>query len=150
MFIAPLQADAGGPEIVRHELVGRGFSHVPMHQRINPAALAARRDAHQPARGKVGEVGREIRDHEEVVRLSDAPGLLVVFGDCFKLIAQIQLRDFLDVLVQLREALFDVFGLRPDALIDEAILVIRQVHQAGETLPEIKRVENREHHAAGR
>ena len=46
--------------------------------------------------------------------------------------------------------MFDVIGLRPDATIDEAVLVVGEVHQTRKALSEVHRVEDGEHDTTGR
>ena len=108
-------------------------------QRAPLAAMLCRR-----SRRGLAEARREIRDDEEVIFLRHAAGLLVVFGDRRVLVAQIHLDDLLDVLAELGEPLLDLVALRPDAAVDEALLVIAKVHEAGEILPEADRVDDRE------
>ena len=107
-----------------------------MDQRVDAAPGAAGGDAQQAPGGGLAEVHREIGDDQEVVLLRDVARLLVVFGDGGVLVAQIHLDDLLHVLVQVRQPLLDLPGLRPDAAVDELLLVIRQVHDAGEVLAE--------------
>ena len=105
-----------------------------MNEGEDAAARAAGGDALQPLRRDVAEIGREIGDDEEVIFFGDAAGLLVVFGDGRVLVAQVHLDDLLDVLAQFREALLDLVALRPDAAVDEAFLVIGEVHEPREIL----------------
>ena len=75
--------------------------------------------------------------------------MFVEFRDSGVFIAKVKLSDFFDVLVQLNEALLDLFGLRPDAAIDQAIFVIGEVHEAGEALAEAHRIQDGKDDAAG-
>ena len=75
---------------------------------------------------------REVGDDKEIVFLGDVSGDLVVFRDALILIAQIHLDDLFDVLVELAEFFFDLRLLRPDAIVDQAVFVIGEVHQSGE------------------
>ena len=94
-----------------------------MNQSEHAATRSAGDDAEKSPHCQVAEVHREIGDDQEMVRLGDAPGLGVVVGDCRVFVAEIELGDFLDVFVQLGQALFDMFGLRPDAPVDQAVLM---------------------------
>ena len=71
-----------------------------------------------------------------MIFLRHAARLLIVLGDRRVLVAQIHLDHFLDVLIELREPLLDLALLRPDAAVDQRLLIIGQVHQPGEILPE--------------
>ena len=57
-----------------------------------------------------------------------APGLRVVFSYGGVFVAEIHLDDFLHVLVEFREPFLELSRLRPDAAVDAALLVIREVH----------------------
>ena len=137
-------------KVVRDKLHARRFSQVPMDESEHAATRPAGGDAQEAADGQITEVDREIGDDQEVIRLGDAARLFVVICNGRVFVAEIELGNLLDMLVQLGEALLEVIRLRPDAAIDEAVFVIREVHEAGEALPEIERVEDSEHHAAGR
>ena len=71
-------------------------------------------------------------------------GLGVVFGDGFVFVAEIHLDDLFHVFVQLRQLFLELVGLCPDAAVDVALLVIGQVHEAGEILAEADRIKNGE------
>lgn len=107
-------------------------------------------DAEEALGGEVAEGRGEIGHDDEVIFLGDVAGLLVVFGDGRVFIAEIHLDDFLHVLVQVGEALFDLRGLRPDAAVDQMFRVVGQVHDAGETLAQADRVDDRETDLSGR
>ncbi len=143
-------ADAVFPQLIGNETVGRRLALIPMDEREDAAARAAAGDALQPLHRDLAEVRREVRDDEEVVFFRDAAGLLVVFGDRRVFVAQIHLDDLLDVLAQLGEPLLDLVALRPDAAVDEAFLVVGEVHQAGEVLAEPDRVDDGERELARR
>ena len=98
----------------------------------------------QTFHGDLAEVRREIRDDEELIFLRETTGLRVVFRKRRVFVSQIHLRDLLDVFVEVGEALLDLRLLRPDAAVDETILEIREVHDAGEVLSEADRIKNRE------
>ena len=121
-----------------------------MNEGENAATRSAGDDAEQTSHGQIAEVDREIGDDEVMVRLGDATGLLVVFGNGGVFVAEVELGHFFDVLVQLAETLFDMFGLGPDSPVDQAFLVIGQVHESGEALPEVMGIENGEEHPARR
>ena len=103
-----------------------------------PQRGAAGGDAQQALGGGLAEVRREIRDDQEVILLRDLARLLVVLGDRRVLVAQIHLDDLLHVLVQVGQPLLDLARLRPDAAVDELLLVVGQVHDAGEVLPQAR------------
>ena len=117
---------------------------VPVQQHEDAAARAAGGDALEPRSRHFAEARREIGYDQEMVFLGNAPGLLVVFGDRRILIAQIHLDHFFDVLAEFGEALFDLLALGPDAPVDEALLVIGELHQSREVLAEPNGIEDRE------
>ena len=80
----------------------------------------------------------------------EPPGLRVVFGERGVFVAQIHLRDLLDMLVEVGEALLELWLLCPDAAVDEAFFEIGQVHDTGEVLAEADWIEDGERQAARR
>ena len=145
-----LDADAVLAEFVGHESVRDGLPLVPVDQREDAAAWAADGDALQACSSRVTEARGEVGDDEEVILLRHAASLLVVFRDRRILVAQIHLDDLFNVLVHLREPLFDLVALRPDAAVDEAFLIIGDVHEAGEVLTKPDRINDGERDLAGR
>ena len=115
-----------------------------MNEHIHPAARPAGGDAQQPLGGGLREVRREIRHDQEVILLRNHARLLVVFRDGGILVAQIHLDDLLHVLVQVGQLLLDLARLRPDAAVDDLLLVVGQVHDAGEVLPQAHGVKDGE------
>ena len=77
-----------------------------------------------------------------MVFFSDHPGLVVILRDAFKLIAQIHLDDLLNVATEDAEAFLDLFPLGPDAVIDQAVFVVREMHQSAKVLPQPDRVDD--------
>src|ERR1039458_6359698 len=139
------QSDNSKPLSVRtrHTLFLRS-SLIPMNECINAATRAVRGDVAQPPRGGLAKIHRERRDDEEVIFFRDAAGLRVVFRDGRVFVAQIHLDDFLHVIVQLRELLLELRRLRPDAAVEAAFVVVRQVRQRGKILSEADGIKNRE------
>ena len=82
----------------------------------------------------LGEVGREVGDHQNAERLGDLAGLGVVLLDRLELVAQVLLDHVLHVLGQVGQPLLDVLRLGPDAAGDERLVVVGQVHEGGEVL----------------
>ena len=130
------EADAALAEIIGHEPVRLGLALVPLHERENPAARAARGDALEALGGDLAEIRRKIGHNEKMVFLRHASGLFVVFGDRRVLVAQVHLDHFFDVFAQFRQPFLDLVALGPDAAVDQALLVIREVHEPRETFPE--------------
>ena len=143
-------ADGVLAQFLRHKFHRRGLALIPMDEQMHAATRAAGGDALQALHRHLAEVRREIRDDEEMIFLRQPPGLRVVFRERFVFVAQIHLRDLLDVFVEIGEALLELRLLRPDAAVDEALLEIRQVHDAGEVLSEANRIEDRESQPARR
>src|SRR5690349_684057 len=79
-----------------------------------------------------------------MILLANSTGPGVILGKGRILVAQVHLNNFLHVRVQLAQLLLDLAGLGPDSAVDRAVVVIRQVHQAGETLAEPDRIDNGE------
>ena len=123
---------------------------VPMNEGEHAATRAAGGDVDEPPAGGFAEVHREIGDDEDMIFFGDGAGLGVVFGDGFVLVAEIHLDDLFHVLVQFGELLLELAGLRPDAAVDVAFLVIGQVHEAGEILAEADGIKNGEAELARR
>jgi len=115
-----------------------------MNECEDTAARTAHDDAFQPRHARLTEPSGQPGNDEEVILLRHAARLLVVLGDRCIFIAQIHLDDFLDVLVELGEALLDVIPLRPDAAVDERWLVIGQMHQSGKVLPQTDGIDDRQ------
>ena len=61
-------------------------------------------------------------------------GLQIVFHDALVFVAEVHLDDFFHVLVQFREPGLDVIALGPDLAVDQALLVVGEVHDACEIL----------------
>ena len=85
-----------------------------------------------------------------MVFLREPPGLGVVFRERFVFVPEIHLRDLLDMLVEISQPLLELRLLCPDPAADEALLEIRQMHDAGEILPEPHRIEDGERKAPRR
>ena len=148
VFLA--DANAVGAQFVGRKTIGQRLPFVPVQEGEHAAARAAGGDALEPGGGSFAERGGEIRDDQEMVFLRNAPGLLVVFSDRRVLIAQIHLDHFFDVLAEFRQALFDLVALGPDAAVDEALLVVRELHQPREVFAQPHGIDDRETDLAGR
>ena len=125
-----------GPAFVAGEPVRLGRPEVGVHEGEHAAARTAGDDAFEPLHGGLAEVGREVGDDEEVVFFGDDSGLVVVFRDVVEFVAQIHLDDFFDVPAEDAEAFLDLLPLGPDAVVDQAVLVVGEVHQPAEILAE--------------
>src|SRR5439155_18430269 len=110
---------------------------------------AAGRYAYEPARGGLGEVGREIRDYDDAKRLGNLTRLGVILLDRVEFVAQILLNHVLHVLGQIGQPLIDVLRLRPDPISNHRLVEIRQVHEAGEVLAQSHGIDDRETDFAG-
>ena len=150
-FIAdPADADARLLQFLGGKTVRQWQPLIPMNQREHTATRAADGDALESLRRGLAEACGKIGHDEKVIFFRHAAGLFVVLGDRGVLVPQIHLDDFLDVLVQLAEPLVNLIALRPDAPVDEALLVVRDVHEPGEILPEPDRINDGEAELAGR
>ena len=149
-FAFVLNANAAFSQFVRHKILRQRLAVVPMNQAINPAPRATGGDTQQAFGGRIAEVHGKISHDQEMIFLGDHAGLFVVFGNGLIFIAQIHLDDFFHVLVQVPEPLLDLAGLGPNPAIDELLLIIGQVHHAGETLSQPNRVDDREIQPSGR
>ena len=67
-----------------------------------------------------------------------------------ELVAEVLLDDVLHVLGQVGQPLLDVRAVGPDARADQGLVVVGQVHEAGEVLAQPDRVDDREAHPPGR
>jgi hypothetical protein len=76
--------------------------------------------------------------------------LFVVVVDGRELVAKIFLDDRFHVLGQVAQADVDVLRIGPDAPADKSFVVVGEVHEAGEILPEADGVDDREPHASRR
>ena len=103
-----------------------------MEEEIDPAARAAGGDAKQSLRRGLAEGGGKSGNHDKAVLFRDGAGMRVVVIEGREFIPEVHLDHLLDVLVQLGQALLDLRGLGPDAAMDQALLIITQMHQAGE------------------
>ncbi len=123
---------------------------IPVDQCIDTAAWTADGDALEALGRGIAEVGGEVCDDEEVVFFCDAACLLIVLGDRGVFIAKVHLDDLLDVLIEFGESLLDLVALRPDAAVDEALLVIGEMHEASEVLAEADGINDGEGHLSRR
>ena len=137
-------------EFVIQRRIRRGLAEIALDQQMHAAARAAGGDGTQAFHRGIAEGRGKPGDHDEAVFLGDGAGLFVVGIDVRELVAEIHLDDFFDVIVDLGEALLDVGGLRPDPVIDERFLVIRQMHQPGEVLAESHGIDEHERGPARR
>ena len=136
--------EIGDAEVRRH-----GLGRVDRDDRVDAAPRAGGGDARQPAGTRLGEVGREVRDNDEAIRLRHL-GVGVVVADRFVFIAQIFLDHQFDLLRDVDKTLFDLLRLRPDAARDEEFVIVGQMHESGELFAEAERVDDREPALAGR
>ena len=104
----------------------------------------------QPLHSNLAEVRQEIRDDEELIFSARRPACaLYSASDAYSLRRYICVT-FSIVLVEITEAVLDLRLLRPDAAVDQALLKIREVHDAGKILAKADGVKNRERQSSGR
>src|SRR5205814_7042938 len=94
-------------KVVRDKLHARRLSQVPMNESEHTATRPAGGDAKEAADGQITEVDRKIGDDEKMVSLGDAARLFVVICNGRVFVAEIELGNLLDMLVQLAEALLE-------------------------------------------
>ena len=148
---AVLEREHGGMlfEIRDAEVRRHGLGRIDRDDRVHAAPRAGGGDARQPAGARLGEVGREVRDHDEAVWLRHL-GVSVVITDRFIFIAQVFLDHQLDLLRDVHEALFDLLRFRPDSAGDEQFVIVGQMHEAGELFAETEGIDDREPALSGR
>ena len=97
--VAQGHSHARAAELVVERGISRRQAQIALDQQMHPAACAARRDGKQPLARRFAEARWKPSDDEKTIFLGDGASLLVVFSDVRKLVAEIHLDDFLDVLV---------------------------------------------------
>ena len=146
---APRGGDGAAAQVGFVEARGQRSAQVAQEQHVHAAARAALQDAGEALGGLVGDVHREVRHHQEPVRLGDLARLLVVRLDGGVLVAQVLLDHRLHVLGEVGQPLLDVLGVRPDAVGDQELHLVGQVHEPGKALPEANRVDEGEARLSG-
>jgi len=141
---------AAGLDVVDLQADRQGLARVVGDESVYAAAGPAADDAAEPPGGLFVETGRKIGDDQEAVWLGEFAGLLVVCVDRFELVAEVLLDDVLHVVRQVGEPLLDVRAFRPDARVNQGLLVVGQVHEPGEVAAEADGIDDREAHTAGR
>ena len=127
----------------RFEPVRQGLFCIDDDKRIDAAAGSRAGKADQPTGRVFAEIHREMRDDQKMEGLRDLAGLCVVLGQRFILIAQVLLQHVLHVYGEVRQALVDLRRLGPDAVIDEPVIVVRQVHEGREVFAATDGVDDR-------
>ena len=135
--------DVGEAEVGRQCLL-----RVDRHDRVDAAPRPAGGDARQPTGAGLGEVGREVADDDEAVGLGDL-GIGVVSADRGVFVAEVFLDHQFHLLGDVGQALLDLLRLGPDSAGDEELVVIGQMHEAGEVLSQSERIDDREPGLAG-
>ena len=138
------QADTGFFQVIQQQISRQRRALIPLDEHINAAAGAAGGDVPQPAGRRVAEIDGERGDDQKMILFRQGARLRVILRNGRVIIAQIHLDDFFHVLVQIRELFLELRRLSPDAAVDGAFLVIRQVHQGREIFPETDRIKNGE------
>ena len=145
----PRGGDGAAAQVGFVEACRKRRAQVAQQQHMHAAARAALQDAREALGGLVGDVHREVRHHQEAIRLGDLARLLVVRLDGGVLVAQVLLDHRLHVLGEVGQALLDVLGVRPDAVGDQELHLVGQVHEPGEALPQSHGIHEREARLAG-
>ena len=115
-FVLPQQVNAVRIEVFEAEAVRHFRSRVDGHQRMHAASGAAGNNARQSPRGRLGEIGREIRHHQHAIGLGHLAGKLVVLLDRLELVAKVDLDDIFHVLGEVQQALVDMGAFGPNAV----------------------------------
>ena len=140
--LLPDHVDARGLELLELEARRQAELRIVHHQGIDAAPRAAVDDADQAAQRGVVEIGREVGDDQDPERLGDLAGHRVVLFDRLELVAQVLLDHVLHVLGEIGQLLLDVLRLGPDAVGDQKLVVIAQMHERGEILAQADRVDD--------
>ena len=135
--------DVGEGEVRRHRVLG-----VDRNDRVNATPRAAGGDAREATGAGLGEIRREVADDDEPVGLGHL-GVGVVGTDRGVFVAQILLDHQFHLLGDVGEPLLDLLRLGPDPAGDKELVVIGQMHEAGEVLPQPERIDDREPGLAG-
>jgi len=146
----PYQAYAAGADVVNLNPDRRLLADVMGNQRVHAASSPAADDAAQPAGGFFVEAGREVGHHQEAIRLGELARLAVICIDRFEFITEVLLNHVLHVVRQVGQPLFNMGGFRPDARVNQRLLVVRQVHESGEIAAQPNGINDGESHTAGR
>ena len=125
------EAEPGGHDLLR----------VDGDDDVHAAARPRRGDAGEPPGTRLGEVGRKVRDADELVGFRDLR-VGVVVADRRVLVAEILLNDDLHLLGDVAELLLDQRRFGPDAAGHQQLVVVGQVHEAGELLAEPEGVDD--------
>ena len=140
---------SGVDQVLPVDVAGEALAGIAGHQCVDPAAGSRLGDAGQSLPGVLGQVRGEIRHHQEVVGLGDLAGGGVVLVDGFVFVAEIGLDDILHVFGEIVELLLDVAGLGPDLLDHRQFVMVREVHEAREALPQSHGIDHREPRLSG-
>ena len=139
----PDHVDAGALELLELEPGRQAELRIVHDKRIDAAPCAAVDDADQTAQRGLVEIGREVGDDQDAERLGDLAGHRVVLFDRLELVAQVFLDHVLHVLGEIGQPLLDVLRLGPDAVGDQELVVIAQMHERGEVFTQADRIDDR-------
>ncbi len=142
--VGPLEVDGAVEQLVKAELVRQAKLLVDAHERVHAAPRPGIGNRDELVRRRVAEPCREIRRHDQVVRLGHLAGALVVLVNRGELIAEIFLQHLLHVLRDERQPLVDLFRIGPNAAGDKLLVVIGQVHEGGKVLTQPRGIEDGE------
>ena len=131
-------------------LLRRRLAEVPVQQQIDTAARSAGSDVEQTPGRHVAEVYGKIGHDQKLIFFGDHAGLLIIFGDGRILVAKVHLDDLLHMLVEFAEPLLDLRALGPDFAVNDLLLIIGQVHHAGEILAQADWINDSEIYSARR
>ena len=129
-------------EVFNRDLLRGGISGVPVEEGKDAAAGAAGQNAVETFCGRLAAFGGEIGEDQKMILFRNHTGPCVVLGDRWVLVAQVHLDDFFDMRVEFGEAGIELIALRPDSPIDQAFLVVAQMHEAGKVLAQADGIEH--------
>ncbi len=107
-------ADAVLPQFIGHQPIRRRMAAIPMNRVNTPQRGRSPRCCAAFGRA-FAEIHREIGHDEKVIFFRHAAGLRALYSVMVAYsLRQVHLDDLLNVLIELRETLLDLFALRPD------------------------------------
>ncbi len=116
---------------------------IDVHQRVDAALGTCRGNRLELTNRGIAQAAGEVGNHEDMIRLGDFTGLGIVFVDRGEFITQIFLHHPFHVVGQECESFFDLTRIGPNAFADELFVVVGQMHEAREILPQRHRIDDR-------
>ena len=128
-----------GDFVDRDAIRQRGLS-IAQQNHVHAATLARAQNRVQARRRLFAETRWEIGTNQESIRLCDFARSIVVRIDVFEFVAQVLLNHRFHVLGEINQSLLDRARIRPNALANEQLKLIAEMHKRRETLAESNRI----------